>query len=39
MEMIQVKELLEAIDALKKEGVTGASIMFSFYKHRIIPIQ
>jgi hypothetical protein len=30
MEMIQVKELLEAIDALKKEGVTGASVMFSF---------
>jgi hypothetical protein len=39
MEMIQVKELLEAIDALKKEGVTGASVMFSFYKRRVQPIQ
>jgi hypothetical protein len=39
MEMIQVKELLEAIEALKKEGVTGASVMFSFYKRRVQPIQ
>jgi hypothetical protein len=39
MEMIQVKELLEAIDALKKEGVIGASVMFSFYKRRVQPIQ
>jgi hypothetical protein len=39
MEMIQVRELLEAIEAQKKEGVTGASVMFSFYKHRVQPIQ
>jgi hypothetical protein len=39
MEMIQVKELLEAIEAQKKEGVTGASVMFSFYKRRVQPIQ
>jgi hypothetical protein len=39
MEMIQVRELLEAIETRKKEGVTGASVMFSFYKRRIQPIQ
>jgi hypothetical protein len=39
MEMIQVKELLEAIEAQKKKGVTGASIMFSFYKRCVQPIQ
>jgi hypothetical protein len=39
MEMIQVRELLEAIEAQKKEGVTGASVMFSFYKRRVQPIQ
>jgi hypothetical protein len=39
MEMIQVRELLEAIEAQKKKGVTGASVMFSFYKRRVQPIQ
>jgi hypothetical protein len=39
MEMIQVKELLEAIEALKKEGVTAASVMFSFCKRCVQPIQ
>jgi hypothetical protein len=39
MEMIQVRELLETIEAQKKKGVTGASVMFSFYKRRIQPIQ
>jgi hypothetical protein len=39
MEMIQVKELLEAIEAQKKEGVTGASVMFSFYKRHVQPMQ
>jgi hypothetical protein len=39
MEMIQVRELLEAIEAQKKKGVTGASVMFSFYKRCIQPIQ
>jgi hypothetical protein len=39
MEMIQVRELLEATEAQKKKGVTGASVMFSFYKRRVQPIQ
>jgi hypothetical protein len=39
MEMIQVRELLEAVEAQKKKGVTGASIMFSFYKRHVQPIQ
>jgi hypothetical protein len=39
MEMIQVRELLEDIEAQKKKGVTGASVMFSFYKCRVQPIQ
>jgi hypothetical protein len=38
MEMIQIQELLEAIEAQKKKGVTGASVMLSFYKHRVQPI-
>jgi hypothetical protein len=37
--MDQVKELLGVIEAQKKEGVTGASVMFAFYKHRVQPIQ
>jgi hypothetical protein len=39
MEMVQVRELLDAIEAQKKKGVTGASVMFSFYKRRVQPIQ
>jgi hypothetical protein len=35
----QVKELLEVIEALKMMGVTGASVMFSFFKRRVQPIQ
>jgi hypothetical protein len=38
-EMDQVKELLDVIEAQKKEGVTGASVMFAFYKRRVQPIQ
>jgi hypothetical protein len=37
--MDQVKELLDIIEAQKKKGVTGASVMFAFYKRRIQPIQ
>jgi hypothetical protein len=37
--MDQVKELLDAIEAQKKKGVTGASVMFAFYKRRVQPIQ
>jgi hypothetical protein len=37
--MDQVKELLDIIDAQKKKGVTGASVMFAFFKRRIQPIQ
>jgi hypothetical protein len=37
--MDQVKELLDVIDAQKKKGVTGASVMFAFYKRRVQPIQ
>jgi hypothetical protein len=35
----QVDELLAIIAAHKEIGVTGASVMFSFYKRRIQPIQ
>jgi hypothetical protein len=38
-EMDQVKELLDVIEAQKKKGVTGVSIMFAFYKRRVQPIQ
>jgi hypothetical protein len=38
-EMDQVKELLDVIEAQKKKGVTGASVMFAFYKCRVQPIQ
>jgi hypothetical protein len=37
--MDQVKELLDIIEAQKKKGVTGASVMFAFYKRRVQPIQ
>jgi hypothetical protein len=35
----QVEELLTIIEALKTTGVTGASVMFSFFKRRVQPIQ
>jgi hypothetical protein len=35
----QVNELLAIIAAHKEVGVTGASVMFSFFKRRIQPIQ
>jgi hypothetical protein len=35
----QADELLAIIAAHKEIGVTGASVMFSFFKHRIQPIQ
>jgi hypothetical protein len=37
--MDQVKELLDIIEAQKKKGVTGASVMFAFFKCRVQPIQ
>jgi hypothetical protein len=37
--MDQVNELLAIIAAHKEIGVTEASVMFSFFKHRIQPIQ
>jgi hypothetical protein len=38
-DMDQVEELLDTITAHKLIGVTGTSIMFSFFKHRVQPIQ
>jgi hypothetical protein len=38
-EMDQVKEMLDVIEAQKKKGVTGASVMFVFYKRHVQPIQ
>jgi hypothetical protein len=38
-DMDQVEELLDIIEAQKMMGVTGASVMFSFFKRRIQPIQ
>jgi hypothetical protein len=38
-DMDQVDELLAIIAAHKETGVTGASVMFSFFKCRIQPIQ
>jgi hypothetical protein len=35
----QVDELLAIIAAHKEIGVTGASVIFSFFKHQIQPIQ
>jgi hypothetical protein len=37
--MDQVKELLDIIEAQKKKRVTGASIMFAFFKRSVQPIQ
>jgi hypothetical protein len=37
--MEHVNELLELIAAHKEAGVTGASVMMSFFKRRIQPIQ
>jgi hypothetical protein len=37
--MDQVDELLAIIAAHKEIGVTGASVMFSFFKRRFQPIQ
>jgi hypothetical protein len=36
--MDQVEELLDLIEAHKMMGVTGASVMFSFFKRRVQPI-
>jgi hypothetical protein len=38
-DMDQVDELLAIIAAHKEIGVTGASVMFSFFKRRVQPIQ
>jgi hypothetical protein len=38
-DMDQVEELLDTIAAYKLTGVTGASVMFSFFKCRVQPIQ
>jgi hypothetical protein len=37
--MDQVNELLDTIAAHKEMGVTGTSVMFSFFKRRVQPIQ
>jgi hypothetical protein len=37
--MDQVEELREIIEANKLMGVIGASVMFSFFKRRVQPIQ
>jgi hypothetical protein len=38
-DMDQVNELLDIIEAHKMTGVTGASVMFSFFKRRVQSIQ
>jgi hypothetical protein len=38
-DMDQVEELLDTIAAHKLMGVTSASVIFSFFKHRVQPIQ
>jgi hypothetical protein len=38
-DMDQVEELLDTIAVHKLMGVTGASVMFSFFKRRVQPIQ
>jgi hypothetical protein len=38
-DMDQVKELLDIIEAQKMMGVTGASVMFSFFKRHVQLIQ
>jgi hypothetical protein len=37
--MDQIEELLDIIAAHKEMGVTGASVMVSFFKRRVQPIQ
>jgi hypothetical protein len=37
--MDQVEELLGIIETHKRMGVTGASVMFSFFKRRVQPVQ
>jgi hypothetical protein len=37
--MDQVEELLDTIGTHKLMGVTSASVMFSFFKRRVQPIQ
>jgi hypothetical protein len=37
--MVQVNELLDLIQALKLMGVTGASVMYSFFERRIQPLE
>jgi hypothetical protein len=37
--MDQVDEFLDTIAAHKEMGVTGASVMMSFFKRRIQPVQ
>jgi hypothetical protein len=39
VDLDQVDELLAIIVAHREIGVTGASVMFSFFKHQIQPIQ
>jgi hypothetical protein len=38
-DMDQVEELLDTIAAHKLMGVTGTSVMFSFFKRRVQPVQ
>jgi hypothetical protein len=38
-DMDQVRELLDIIEAQKMKGVTGASVMFAFFKCHVWPIQ
>jgi hypothetical protein len=38
-DMDQVEELLGTIEAHKLMGVIGVSVMFSFFKRRVQPIQ
>jgi hypothetical protein len=38
-DMDQVEQLLDTIAAHKLMGVTGTSIMFSFFKRQVQPIQ
>ena len=37
--MLQVNELLALIEAHRMTGVTGASVLFSMFKHRVHPLQ
>jgi hypothetical protein len=38
-EMEQVEELPDVIQALKLMGITGASVMYSFFERRVQPLQ